>query len=668
MPERTEKAKPKPLERGMPDFSSLTEQTMLKRNSGGNTPLHTALRTGRFAEIPPSLLKPELFVIKNKKGQTPLYWAAVTGQLNQLPKEVLTKENLCAPAPTWRVGESTTILHLACEGHANQIPKEFLKPEFLSIKDGSGATVLHQLIPREGSEIAGVGELYPDDPMWEEKDAQGKTAREALECVLGFRIHRAAYIGRSRMEPATEKQKHKLRFFGCTFDQEILKGQASDALDECVRMFPEIEEAYYKRPATEEQLAKLREIHEEKEEEEDRDNEPEEEYVPKAGLSYGEAKAQIENWELDQQVYEHERLMEERDKEKAQAESEEGRIEEECNTINCLGLHDYTRDITTEELGQAWALVKSREPEIKDFTAGYRLREALEELHPDIVKPMRPGVIGYKYCVHCRGQIEELAPRNPVIGISKKTKDLIERKSEEPSAYFEQLAALMEQDCIQKQVECPHCKRKTEITLPNYFSFKCPNCEKEWSVFPSDEGEKMKCPNCDKEVEPRKTEQKVGKLERDRMNESHEGVVGEGQQSSCNPPTEAQLKKIREWEFELDTRVEITAENLEGLLRLDGKPASDEDVKWFARYGFTYFRGDAVAAFAFRAVIRQMEDIAKGQSKRSWEARRIAMSCLIAKSDPAFQKPRITLDRCKRLTLAWPEQKLNEWYRKGAKI
>ena len=61
-----------------------------------------------------------------------------------------------------------------------------------------------------------------------------------------------------RNEPATENQKEKLRFFGCTWDEGITAGQASDALEECARQFPDAEAAYQKsQPATEEQKDKL---------------------------------------------------------------------------------------------------------------------------------------------------------------------------------------------------------------------------------------------------------------------------------------------------------------------------------------------------------------------------------------------------------------------------
>ena len=62
-----------------------------------------------------------------------------------------------------------------------------------------------------------------------------------------------------RNELATEQQKEKLRFFGCTWDEGITAGQASDALEECAKQFPEAEAAYQQnQPATEDQKDKLR--------------------------------------------------------------------------------------------------------------------------------------------------------------------------------------------------------------------------------------------------------------------------------------------------------------------------------------------------------------------------------------------------------------------------
>jgi hypothetical protein len=77
-----------------------------------------------------------------------------------------------------------------------------------------------------------------------------------------------------RNDPATEKQKEKLGFFGCSWDEGITKGQASDAIDECVRQFPESQQKWLNRPATPEQLEELQLYGEE----------------PEEGLTYGEAK------------------------------------------------------------------------------------------------------------------------------------------------------------------------------------------------------------------------------------------------------------------------------------------------------------------------------------------------------------------------------------------
>jgi hypothetical protein len=77
-----------------------------------------------------------------------------------------------------------------------------------------------------------------------------------------------------RNDAATEKQKEKLHFFGCTWDEGITKGQASDSIDECVSKFPETQQAWLNRPATPEQLEELKSFGEE----------------PEDGLTYGEAK------------------------------------------------------------------------------------------------------------------------------------------------------------------------------------------------------------------------------------------------------------------------------------------------------------------------------------------------------------------------------------------
>jgi uncharacterized tellurite resistance protein B-like protein len=62
-----------------------------------------------------------------------------------------------------------------------------------------------------------------------------------------------------RNELASEQQKEKLRFFGCTWDDGITAGQAEDALADCARQFPEAEATWQKnQPATEKQKEKLK--------------------------------------------------------------------------------------------------------------------------------------------------------------------------------------------------------------------------------------------------------------------------------------------------------------------------------------------------------------------------------------------------------------------------
>jgi len=67
-----------------------------------------------------------------------------------------------------------------------------------------------------------------------------------------------------RNEPATEQQKEKLRFVGCTWSGDITVGQAEAALDECAKQFPHVEAVYQNYlhektiPASEWQKEKLR--------------------------------------------------------------------------------------------------------------------------------------------------------------------------------------------------------------------------------------------------------------------------------------------------------------------------------------------------------------------------------------------------------------------------
>jgi hypothetical protein len=156
-------------------------------------------------------------------------------------------------------------LHVAViSGHAEQIPKDFFTPEFLLIETtGYRHTLLQYIVERKRLDL--LPENYANLGVWNLKNSKGQTPREILEYLIEsekrmetWRAERESYVERVRNEPPTDKQKEKLRWFGCSIEEGMTKGQASDALDKCVRDYPEKERAYYSRPATEEQMAKLR--------------------------------------------------------------------------------------------------------------------------------------------------------------------------------------------------------------------------------------------------------------------------------------------------------------------------------------------------------------------------------------------------------------------------
>ena len=254
--------KPKAKKPVMTNFSKLTEETIRNKTQNGDTPLHRAAGTGKICEIPRHLLQLELFLMKNNCNRTPIHRAARNGQLDKVPKEFLTKETLTISTEYEKKESRTgstpprieTPLHTAAlYGHANQIPKEFLTLEFLSIEaTGHRNTVLQYLFMSNSLDV--IPDIYTNSALLDYKNSRGWTLRQEIEAKREYE----AYVARVRTEPATEKQKEKLRWFGCTFGEGVTKGQASNALDKCVKDFPEREWAYYSRPATEEQMTKLR--------------------------------------------------------------------------------------------------------------------------------------------------------------------------------------------------------------------------------------------------------------------------------------------------------------------------------------------------------------------------------------------------------------------------
>jgi uncharacterized Zn finger protein (UPF0148 family) len=247
------------LERGRSKLSKLTEETIRVKTSAGNTPLHLAAKKGQIDLIPSHLLKVEMFMDKNSDGNTALHIAAANGTLNQVPRQFFTKETLAVSNGTWITGsgyqaQGNTVLHTAAiSGHFDQIPKEFMTLEFLKIEaTGYRHTVLQYLLM--GNSLNVIPGIYTNSTLLDYKNSRGWTLRQEIESKRASED----YVARVRSEPATEKQKEKLRWFGCTFGEGMTKGQASDALDKCVKDFPEREQAYYSRPATEEQMTKLR--------------------------------------------------------------------------------------------------------------------------------------------------------------------------------------------------------------------------------------------------------------------------------------------------------------------------------------------------------------------------------------------------------------------------
>jgi hypothetical protein len=257
-------------QRVRPTLSNLTAETIRAKSRGGNTPLHLAAKNGKMDLIPSHLLSVELFMDRNNAGNTPLHIAAKHGNLGKVPRQFLTKETLTIPNKVWITGSGyeahgpTALYVAATSGYVDQIPREFFTPEFLLIETtGYRETLLQYIVKIKRVDL--LPHNYASLESWNLKNNKGQTPRQILEYLIQldsqtetWRAEREAYVAHVRSEPATEKQKEKLRWFGCAFDENMTKGRASDALDKCVRDFPEKESAYYSRPATEEQMATLR--------------------------------------------------------------------------------------------------------------------------------------------------------------------------------------------------------------------------------------------------------------------------------------------------------------------------------------------------------------------------------------------------------------------------
>jgi hypothetical protein len=211
-------------------LAKLTTANIKRRTNLGDTPLHRAAKSGIIYAIPSHLLAIDLFKEKNKRGETPLHIAARNGHLHQVASVFITAETLTTFDAT---GE--TPLHLAAHsGYFRQIPRGALTPALLAIRtmDSTNNTVFHFLAA--ANRVHEIPRNCITDELWTLKNADGITTQDSLN----YALHLNKVAGRReawRSDPITEKQRQKLKHFGCTWDEGVTKGQASDVIDECVR-------------------------------------------------------------------------------------------------------------------------------------------------------------------------------------------------------------------------------------------------------------------------------------------------------------------------------------------------------------------------------------------------------------------------------------------------
>ena len=252
------------------NLTKLTEETIRAKTKSGDTPLHRAAKNGQFDLVPRHLLSLELFLMANNAGDTPLHLAARRGYLNQVPVEFLTRKTLtCRTSPPYApngtyVTDSgkkvltKTVLHAAaCYKHIDQIPRQFLTPPYLGlIATGRGTTLLEDIF--ENGQLDLIPDINSNKEIWRLRNGYGQTLHEVIEADRAAKEMREAYIAMARSEPITAKQRVKLQWFGYPVRKGMTKGEAHDAIDECIRQNPEKEKEYQNRPATGEQMTQLR--------------------------------------------------------------------------------------------------------------------------------------------------------------------------------------------------------------------------------------------------------------------------------------------------------------------------------------------------------------------------------------------------------------------------
>jgi len=258
----------KPVRSNLP---KLTGETIRAKTKSGDTPLHRAARKGQFALVPSHLFTVELFLVANSYGETPLHVAAKHGNLNQVPVEFLTHKTLtCRRSPpdspdgtyltaSGEKAYTRTVLHVAaCYQHIDQIPRKFLTLPYLQlVAGGFQKTLLQVIVEHEQQDL--IPSVNSSKEIQRLIDRYKQIRNEELAADLAAEKEREAYIAKVRSEPITEKQKFKLKWFDSPVRKGMTKGEASDAITECIRLYPEKEKEYQNRPANEEQMIQLRE-------------------------------------------------------------------------------------------------------------------------------------------------------------------------------------------------------------------------------------------------------------------------------------------------------------------------------------------------------------------------------------------------------------------------
>jgi hypothetical protein len=295
------------------NLTKLTTETIRTKIKSGDTPLHRAAKNGQFDLIPSHLLSVELFLEMNNAGETPLHVAARNGHLDQVPFQFLTAETLTcrmappyAPSGTYLTGSgkeahTEMVLHVAARcRHTDQIPKEFLSSEYLALVATGYQITLLEVIARS-EQLGLIPDINTNTEIWGLKNSNGQT----LHDILAAKKEHDACIAEIRSEPITEKQKAKLLWFAYPLTDGMTKGEASDAIDKCIRQNPEKERLYYDRPATEEQMTQLRDSAKADKDLTEMLEEMDEEG---SALTYGEAKDLIRDSERDAQRREIDRF------------------------------------------------------------------------------------------------------------------------------------------------------------------------------------------------------------------------------------------------------------------------------------------------------------------------------------------------------------------------